>query len=139
MGHEHAYLICENKCLVEGVPKAQYDEDTQELNASIETLDGNINNLAGRFQVVTVPADSEETEVELGTDLPFMTEVINLKSSSITIKFTKPEDAESVDLKFGYIKSGNALTEVSQTVTTSYSLTLETAKRMIIYGNVQSE
>lgn len=25
--HEHAYLICENKCLVEGVPKAQYDEE----------------------------------------------------------------------------------------------------------------
>lgn len=124
MAHEKVYAVCENKCFVETKTKDQIDND--------------INEVADMFNVITIPADSEETEVELGTNLPFMTEIINLKSSSVTIKFTKPEEEASVSLKFGYIKSGAALTEVSQTVTTSYSLTLETAKRMIIYGNVQS-
>lgn len=35
MGHEHAYLICENKCKVEGVPKTKYDEDMQELQGNV--------------------------------------------------------------------------------------------------------
>lgn len=143
MAHDKVYAVCENKCFVETKTKEQINDDVETLNTSIETLNTSIdtvntsvNNLAGKFNVITVPADSEETEVELGTDLPFMTEVINLKSASVTVRFTKPEDAESVELKFAYIKSGNALTEVSQTVTTSYTLTLETGKRLIIYGNV---
>lgn len=122
MAHDHVYGVCESKCFVEVPTKAEYEENKAATN--------------GKFNVVTVPADSEMTEIELGTNLPFITEVINLKSESVTVKFTKPEEAESVDLKFGYIKSDAALTEVSQTVTTSYSLTLETNKRMIIYGNV---
>lgn len=122
MAHDHVYGVCESKCFVEVPTKEEYEENKAATN--------------GKFNVVTVPADSEETEVELGTNLPFITEVINLKSASVTVKFTKPEEAESVELKFGYIKSDAPLTEVSQTVTTSYSLTLETNKRMIIYGNV---
>lgn len=136
MAHDKVYAVCENKCFVETKTKEQINDDVETLNTSIETVNTSVNDLAGRFNVVTVPADSEETEVELGTDLPFMTEVINLKSASVTVRFTKPEDVESVALKFGYIKSGNALTEVTQTVTSSYTLTLETGKRLIIYGNV---
>lgn len=136
MAHDKVYAVCENKCFVETKTKEQINDDVETLNTSIETVNTNVNNLAGKFNVITVPADSEETEVELGTDLPFMTEVINLKSASVTVRFTKPEDVESVTLKFGYIKSGNALTEVTQTVTSSYTLTLETGKRLIIYGNV---
>lgn len=136
MAHDKVYAVCENKCFVETKTKEQINDDVETLNTSIETVNTSVNDLAGRFNVVTVPADSEETEVELGIDLPFMTEVINLKSASVTVRFTKPEDMESVALKFGYIKSGNALTEVTQTVTSSYTLTLETGKRLIIYGNV---
>lgn len=35
--HEHAYLICENKCLVEGVPKETYDESISDINSEMET------------------------------------------------------------------------------------------------------
>ena len=126
MAHEKVYAVCENKCFVETKTKEQIENEIGVVSNTITDM----------FKVVTVPADSEETEVELGTDLPFMTEVINLKSASVTVRFTKPEDVESVALKFGYIKSGNALTEVMQTVTSSYTLTLETNKRLIIYGNV---
>lgn len=128
MAHDKVYAVCENKCFVETKTKEQIENEIGVVSNTITDM----------FKVITVPADSEETEVELGTDLPFMTEVINLKSSSITVKFTKPEEEESVALKFGYIKSTAALTEVSQTVTTSYSLTLETGRRMIIYGNVHA-
>lgn len=118
MAHEKVFAVCENKCFVETITKERFES------------------LAGDFNYVTIPADSEITEIELGTNLPFITEVINLKAASITVKFSKPEEAESVDLKFGYIKSGAALTEVTETVTTSYTLTLEAGKRLIIYGNV---
>lgn len=126
MAHDKVYAVCENKCFVETKTKEQIENEIGVVSNTITDM----------FKVITVPADSEETEVELGTDLPFMTEVINLKSASVTVRFTKPEDVESVVLKFGYIKSGNALTEVTQTVTSSYTLTLETGKRLIIYGNV---
>lgn len=129
MAHDHVYGVCESKCFVEVPTKAEYEENEEIVSAGIAAING-------KFNVVTVPADSEITEIELGTNLPFITEVINLKAASITVKFSKPEEAESVDLKFGYIKSGAALTEVTETVTTSYTLTLEAGKRLIIYGNV---
>lgn len=33
--HEHAYLICENKCLVEGVPKAEYESKISEIEGKL--------------------------------------------------------------------------------------------------------
>lgn len=63
MAHDHVYLICENKCLVEGVPKSQYDSDIEGVNDSIDNIENALTELveietrqrAGSVITVNVP------------------------------------------------------------------------------------
>lgn len=49
MAHEKAFLVCENKCFVEGVTKEQYDEDMELVNQDIDTIN-NLTKIEVRHQ-----------------------------------------------------------------------------------------
>lgn len=64
--HEHAYLICENKCLVEGVPKTDYDTRQDELDTTILRLESEHESLKKQNEFVgTMDASSITTSSAL--------------------------------------------------------------------------
>lgn len=56
--HEHAYLICENKCLVEGLPKSDLYTKTE-----VDTK------LGGKANTPYTGSDSANTNYPVGTNL----------------------------------------------------------------------
>ena len=65
--HQHAYLICENKCLVKGIPKTKYDSDMEEID---ERFDSIAREIADGSVTTAKIADSAVTDTKLGNNIP---------------------------------------------------------------------